>query len=413
LQPLNHYARFEKYLLLPTDENKVAFISLIRNEQPIETYLDLADTYYKTGCYEESVKALLLSPSNAMVSYKLAFFHHLLAKPYAGYLTDAEKSTVAFVFPFRSSDQDVLRWAIAEKTGWKPKYLLALLYKDRNRISESKTLFQQCGNLPDFAPFYAARAAMKLGSSDLTDLEKALQLEPDSWRYVKLLSEYQLQQKEGAKALLTVQPFYRAHPQNYVMAIIYAHTLLLNKRYEECTEVLKKTNILPFEGATRSRQLYQVAYLMQALQQIQKGHTQTALRYIDSAREWPENLGVGKPYQENVDERFEDWLSYRCYLQSGKAAEARKYLDKIIAFVPSTENSVRNFSPGNQLLTAWALKKVNGRTSALAWVKEQVKLNENDSTLQAYGNLADDNDEVPEQLGAKELMVLEQLIDIR
>jgi len=30
---------------------------------------------------------------------------------------------------------------------------------------------------------------------------------------------------------------------------------------------------------------------------------------IDTARQWPENLGSGKPYPENADEHLEDWLT--------------------------------------------------------------------------------------------------------
>lgn len=40
LDPLNHLARFEQYLLQPNAENLVNFKSLIRNEMPHETYLD-------------------------------------------------------------------------------------------------------------------------------------------------------------------------------------------------------------------------------------------------------------------------------------------------------------------------------------------------------------------------------------
>ena len=40
--PLNHFAQFEKYLWQPSEENKTNFTSHITNEQPAETYLELA-----------------------------------------------------------------------------------------------------------------------------------------------------------------------------------------------------------------------------------------------------------------------------------------------------------------------------------------------------------------------------------
>jgi hypothetical protein len=47
----------------------------------------------------------------------------------------------------------------------------------------------------------------------------------------------------------------------------------------------------------------------------QKNYRQ-ALVFIRAAEEWPENLGVGKPYDSEVDLRLEKWMSALC-LQGG------------------------------------------------------------------------------------------------
>lgn len=371
--PLNHFAQFEKYLWQPTEESKLAFTSMIRDELPVETYLELAITYYNNGCYNESEKVLTLAPQNALVYYWRAFLRSKTGKSYAEHLAKANGTSPAFVFPFRSEDEGVLLWAIKQNNNWQPKYYLALLYKDRNRITESKKLFEACENEPQFAPFYAARAAMGMGATDVSDLKKAVSLEPNEWRYSKLLAEYYVDHQQVANALSIIQPFYRSHADNYIIGILYAKVLLLNKRYKECADLLTKIDILPFEGATIGRELYHEAELMQAIDNMGGKKYAVALAYIDNAKKWPENLGVGKPYAENLDERLEDWMTYQCYIQTGKTKEATALLNKIVAFNPKIENTVIDFLPANDLVTAWAITKLDGRAKAANWLNEQVR----------------------------------------
>jgi len=371
--PLNHFAQFEKYLWQPSEESKTAFTSMIRDELPVETYLELAIDYYNKGCYNESEQVLDLAPQNALVYYWQAYLQNKTGKHYAEYLAKTNNASPAFVFPFRSEDEQVLQWAKKQSNNWQPKYYLALLYKDRNRIAESKQLFAACGNEPQFAPFYAARAAMVMGTTDETDLKKAVSLEPNEWRYTKLLAEYEVDHNQYANALSIIQPFYQNYPENYIIGILYAKVLLLNKRYKDCTDLLIKINILPFEGATIGRELYHEAELMQAIDNMSSKKYATALAYINDAKKWPQNLGVGKPYAENIDARLEDWMTYLCYMQTGKTKEAAALLHKITTFNPKIENTVIDFLPANDLVSAWAIEKLNGKQKAAGWLNAQVK----------------------------------------
>jgi len=379
-EPLNHFARFEQYLWQPSEATKNTFTSMIRNEQPIESYLDLADLYDHNGCIEESEKVLQLSPANALVNYKLAFLQHKEAKPFSEALNKANAATAEFVFPFRNSDEEVLQWAMQQSNNWKPKYFLALIYKDRNRIDESKRLFVECGSEPDFAPFYAARAAMQTGDNVLTDLNTAAKLDK-GWRYNKLLGEYYVNNKQYTKALTTVESFYKSHRDNYIIGMLYAKILLLNKRFNECGGLLSRINILPFEGATIGRELYRETELMQAVQKIDAKNYKAALVYIAEAKKWPANLGVGKPYAENIDERLEDWMSYLCYIKVGKADEATQYLQKITAFKPQIDNTVSNFLSANHLVSAWAIEKLNGYAAAINWLDAEIQKYPDDKVI--------------------------------
>ncbi len=382
--PLNHFARFEKYLLQPSGENKNSFTSLVQDEQPQETYLELAISYYNKECWDESEKILQLSPDNAWKDYWLAFIQFKQHKDFSATLEKANKASAAFVFPFRSEDEEVLLWASKQSNNWKLKYYLALIYKDRNRIDESKKLLASCGNNADFAPFYAARAELFNDTANegiVTDLKKAIELDKEQWRYPKLLCEYYIKRKQYDLALNTIESFYQTHLQNYIIGMLYAKTLLLNKRYSDCDVVLSKLNIIPFEGATTGRVLFREARLMLAIKEMQNKNFSQALQFITSAKMWPENLGVGKPYQEDVDERLEDWMDYLIYTELNKTKEAGVALRKIIQFLPKIENTVTNFFPANSLVSAWAIEKKSNKAEAVKWLDRQIKEYPENKTL--------------------------------
>jgi tetratricopeptide (TPR) repeat protein len=97
-----------------------------------------------------------------------------------------------------------------------------------------------------------------------------------------------------------------------------------------------------------------------------------AISFISEAQKWPENLGVGKPYEEDIDERLENWMNYLCFHQMNKEEDAQKALQKIIQFKPKIENTVSNFLPANDLVTAWALDKLNRKDEAATWLNKQI-----------------------------------------
>jgi len=202
------------------------------------------------------------------------------------------------------------------------------------------------------------------------------------WRYHKLLAEYYIAQKQYSKALDVAEKFYKANTSDYIMGMLYAKTLLLNKKYKEVDALLAHLNIIPFEGATDGRNLYREAKLMLAVSQMEQKHYDKAVAFINQSKEWPENLGVGKPYDEDIDTRLEDWLTYLCNLHTRQTFAVDGLLKKIIQFSPKTDNTVRNFIPSNAVVTVWAYEKLNRKEEGMQWLDEQMKLYPNNSSLQ-------------------------------
>jgi predicted Zn-dependent protease len=391
--PLNHFANFERYLWQQTETNKARFTGLIKNEMPHQTYLELAIWYFSIGRKEEAAKILQLAPRDAEVLY------------WKAYVQNKSLSTGQLhpdlVFPFRPETAEVLKALIQKNDYWLLKYHLALIQWSNGNISSAKQFFEACGNTPDYAPFYAARAKFNMKNDNsrvLADLQQAAKLDKQQWRYGKNLVNYYLSQKQYEQALKMATEYHNQFPANYLIGMLYAKTLMANKQYNEGNKLLKSIQILPNEGATDGRQLYKETQLMLALDEMKRKNYNQALQYIVAARLWPENLGVGKPYDEDIDERVEDWLAYENYARLGNDQGAKQMLDHIIAFKSYQDENGSVYPSVKSLVTAWALQKTGKPDAAEKllkdWVKQQSENNLAKWVLNVYnGNYSELPDE--------------------
>jgi hypothetical protein len=84
--------------------------------------------------------------------------------------------------------------------------------------------------------------------------------------------------------------------------------------------VLEGMNILPNEGSSQGKEVFEQACLFQSLELIKKNKYSQAIRMIEKSKEWPENLGVGKPFKPNI--RIQDRLEAFCLEKLNHKAEA-------------------------------------------------------------------------------------------
>lgn len=375
LDPLSHFGAIETWLVNPSENNLAAIRKLIVNEMPEQSFLETGIWYASIGLQAEALKVFSLAPPSAEVEFWKAYLNKTVP--------DYTKIDCRLSFPFRSETARILEGLLKSNNHWIPRYQLALIYKDRNRVAEAKALLNSCGDEPGFAPFYATRAAICAGDDagkTQADLQRAGALDT-SWRYQKLLTQFYLDQHQEDKALPVVQQYYTTHPKNYIMGMLYAKVLLLNKKYAETDAVLKKLEIIPFEGATDGRELYRETKLMQAVELMKAGNFKKAQGFINASRLWPENLGVGKPYEADIDYRLENWLLYTCNEKTGKAASNKALLQEIFAFKPQVDNTVRNFQPANELVTAWAYKAINEPAKGMEWLEQQTRAYPENNTI--------------------------------
>jgi len=368
LDPLSPFGRFETALADGGEAATRAFAAGVRSEQPHETFLELAAWYHTLGRLEEAARVLELSPPDAEVLYWLARVKDERGDEGAtAALEKADGASPRLVFPFRPESAEVLSWAASKTASWRPRYYLALVDWGAGNLDEARRLLESCGDAPDYAPFYAARSLASEAASPekaTADLERAARLDPAEWRFGRMLIERQLRRGAAAAALATARRYSRQFPGNYILGMQQAKALLANGLHREGADLLARLEVIPYEGSIEGRRLYREAHLMLAVRALKKGNGSAARREVDAARLWPENLGAGKPYPADVDERLEDFLAAQCLLRRDRSVEGNDLLRKV------TGVGGREHGTG-LLVRALALKQLGraaeGRTPLAEW----------------------------------------------
>lgn len=334
LHPLNHFSRFEKFLLNKNDQAKKGFISMIKNELPHETFIEMACWYDYVGFREDAINLLYLSPDNALVSLQLAYLLNLNGSPDSEkHLENALQQSPEFILPFRIEFIPILNWAINKTNDWKFKYYLGLLHWKLGNKEKARRLFSECGQIPDSPSFYLSKVALFKDEKAFNaedDLLRALSINKNNWRAYLAIIDFYLSSGKTPQALQYAEESTNLFPASDVLRYNYAKCLLANGKYSESLNILENTVILPFEGASYGRTTYRQAAIMEGLSFCRNADYNQALASVQKARLWPENLGVGKPY--SVDERIEDYLEALCYKHLNQNDKSETLINKIIEY---------------------------------------------------------------------------------
>jgi hypothetical protein len=223
---------------------------------------------------------------------------------------------------------EVMEWAEQYSENWKPKYYLALIYRSRGLNADAADLLSSCGNNPDAAEFYSLRAEFFPEQAE-ADLKRAMALDPKEWIYARKLFVLLIAGQNFREALTLSGNYLKMYPDNSNLIMMKAKAMLLNEQYGECNKLLASSTLLPYEGSTESRQIYHHSWMMTAAGQLKAGKPSEAIRSVESAMKWPEQLGVGKPYEDDLDLRPEWLIQYLSYKKLNKQKEAEAIAEKI------------------------------------------------------------------------------------
>ena len=147
-----------------------------------------------------------------------------------------------------------------------------------------------------------------------------------SWiAYLNAVQYYQ-ENKMWKKAGSISEKAFQKFSDNFNVHVLHAKSLLYLGKVDECIDILNNTKVLPSEMGKESRQLYEWALLEKSIRLIRSKQLTKARKSIKRSRDWPKNLGMGKPYE--TDERIQDILID--YINNpSNSAKYRRYLDSI------------------------------------------------------------------------------------
>ncbi|SHJ70453.1 DUF5107 domain-containing protein [Pseudozobellia thermophila] len=352
MAPLSHFANLERQFMSSHTPDLA-----LHNEFPSETLLGLALEYRKLGLVEEALQVLDLRPEatkNAIWSAYLRDGNENFGSAEA--LRALSQAPIEFVLPYRRETLPVLEWAVAQTGHWKFRYYLALNYYAVGRNKEGEALLQGLGSTPDSDVFYRFRAKMLKDrpiAEVEADYEKALELKPKDWKVWEENILFYLDHQQFDQAYKRSKRAYKKFLDNYNIGLAHAKALLNTGRYTEVLSVLEKIEVLPYEHASESREIYERAHLALAVKKMKSKAYDKAIALLNKAKEWPENIGVGKPY--GPDERAQD---YQLALASKYIGETEKNLSLLEQIARYTQMHPERNSI-NHLYGLLALRQLN------------------------------------------------------
>lgn len=272
----------------------------VRGELPQETYLELGTWYEAAGQPEDA--AALFARAGARTAIGLvrqAHAVHLQGDDKAArrILAKAADASVDFALPFRRETLPALDWATRENPSWKFTYFKAVLLAALTRDAEANALLDDCGERPDSSTFYLFRAARRTGDAALADLRRA-QRTGDSWRVGHALYRHYADAGEARRACETAADYVRRLPSN-ILNIDYANALVKDGRPREAIAFMEKTMFLPSEHGDNASGAWFDACRALASEALAGGNRVAAKAAAVKAASYPENLGVGRPYELN------------------------------------------------------------------------------------------------------------------
>jgi tetratricopeptide (TPR) repeat protein len=316
--PLGHFADIEKTLAGEMTPEELR--SSIQEEMFWQNYLEAAAFYHGLDLNDKALKTLEICPeSNALIAYWKAY----LSKDKSA-VAVAESQPVDFVFPFRHESANVLEWAVENGGGWKSRYLYAMLSAFFGDKVKAAGLLNQDDS--DYAPYYAYRGILT-GSKE--SLHKALELDPKQWRYSQELALMYYKEGDYVKSAEISGNVYLKDRTQFRLGDTYIKSLIALQQYAKADREIERIEILPFEGQGGSHVMWRDIKLHLAAECIDRGKYKEAALRVSQSREWPESLGVGKPYDNLIDSTLEDWMDAVICRRTGDKAKAADLMKKV------------------------------------------------------------------------------------
>ena len=295
--PLFHAARYELNLADPTSE---PFMSYVRCEFPQEVCLSLGGWYEEAGLVADAEGFFRRAAERTAVgSIRLAALLERTGRTdeARAALEAAAKRPIAFSLPFRGESIPALEAAAKAHPSWKFGYYAAVALAANGRDAAADRHLDACGDRPDDPIFYLYRASRRTGSDRLADLRRAQRL-GGGWRVGHALCRHFAEAKDWEAARREIEPYAKDHADVSDIACDYATALAeIPGREEEAIAFMRTVTVLPAEMSAGASTAWITAWGRIVENRLAAGDAKGAREAAREAISYPENLGVGRPYE--------------------------------------------------------------------------------------------------------------------
>jgi tetratricopeptide (TPR) repeat protein len=295
-------------------------------------YLEIAVNYMNAGMLEDGILLLssLEDPSNPLVDYYLTWFYSMNDQPEKArqHLAAAAELSIDYCFPYREETLEVLRHAVEQDPGNAvPYYLMGNLLYDKQpgvAIKSWEKALQVDGDFGmvlrnlAFGAFYHEHH----GEKAIGYIRKAIDMDGDHPRwYTELEDYYDLSNADFRECLEIMAGNIDVVKQDITAPKGLVKLYNLNGEYDKAIDLLDTHHFRTWEGGRVIYFHYVDAHTLKALELMADGKMKEAIAALEKAMEYPENLEVGKPLDDerNAMIYYYMGLAYEKMNKKGKA----------------------------------------------------------------------------------------------
>ena len=172
--------------------------------------------------------------------------------------------------------------------------MLALQLAAFGDDSAADKLLDSCDDA-DEAVLFMYRAGRRKGEAKMADLKRAQAL-GDGWRVGRDMATQHLADGNTDAAAGLALDYLSRFPGNDALEMLYARALCAQEKYDDAVSFLEKMAVLPSEHGNNAHAIWEEAWKGVARKALEAGDSAKADRALERYREYPENLGLGKPY---------------------------------------------------------------------------------------------------------------------
>lgn len=335
--PLNYGLLYERQLI--TEETPIE--KMQGNMQDVENnYIEIATHYLNAGLHEEATLVLsgVTHPRNPLFLYYQAY---ALAQQgqeseAKGIIRAAGRMGHDYVFPYRIESERVLRHAIeADPSSAMGHYLLGNLLYDR-RPDEAISAWEKAAAIdPELTMVrrnlaFAAFNHRNQADNAIDLLRGAILETPDHplW-YAELVRYYEASDRNPEECLELLEANRETVLKNVSAPQGLVKLYNLTGAYDKAIQLLGSHHFRTWEGGRTIYWHYVDAHVLKALDLIDRAGYEEAVDHLVRAMDYPENLEVGKPLNDERNALMYYFLG-KAYSEMGRNNDAREAFQKSV-----------------------------------------------------------------------------------